>query len=133
MWLIAQIIFGQNIQQGNDGSIQINGAGAVFSALSFPAYISMGVLFTVTGIDPKVDHTITAYVKAEDEDEERIVVQGNIAGDPYSADNEFPSIVNTMDLRQVPIIKEGTQHFIIKIDDEVAISSPFKVVLKSVI
>ena len=126
--LIANVSIAQNIQRADDGSILIKDAGSVFTALSFPAYVSMGVLFTMSDVSPMNSYSIATLVSNEKDGEERTVLQGEIPAAPHMENDETTTFINTFDLRQVPVQEPGIYKIKIKVNDDIVGEAKFKVV-----
>lgn len=126
--MIANVSIAQNIQRVDDGSILIQDAGTVFTALSFPAYVSMGVLFTMSDVSPMNNYSITALVSNETNGEERVVLQGELPAAPHMEDDETTTFINTFDLRQVPVQGPGIHKIKVKVNNDIIGEAKFKVV-----
>lgn len=112
--MFGNIMLAEQINMNQNNSIILDKAGAVFSVLSFPSYISMDVLLTINGFVESREYELKVILNKNDNS--NILVQGQF----FIEDQEniqATTSTNVINLRKVPIHNEGINELIVLIDD----------------
>lgn len=112
-----------NMNQGN--SVFLEKPGAVFSALAFPAYISMDALLTLNGFEVSKEYNLKVILSRNTDSQ--VLVQGNFFIED-EVNIRATTSTNVINLRKVTILEEGVQQLTVLIDDEEVAKATFDVI-----
>lgn len=122
--MFGNIMLAEQINMNQNNSIFLDKAGAVFSVLSFPSYISMDVLLTLNGFEESGEYELKVILNKNDNN--TILVQGQFLINDQENIRATTS-TNVINLRKVPIINEGINELTVLIDDVEIASAKFDV------
>ncbi|MER2009896.1 MAG: hypothetical protein ABS939_20875 [Psychrobacillus sp.] len=112
-----------NMNQGN--SMFLEKPGAVFSALSFPAYISMDVLLTLNGFEVSGEYNLKVILNRNTDSQALVQGQFFIEDEVNVRATTSTHVIN---LRKVPIREEGVHQLTVLVDDKEVAKANFDVI-----
>lgn len=128
--IIANIMLADEVlSAGQDNQTLVNGPNSVFPVLSTPAYLSIGALLVISGLDLTKPNNLSLEIKSSSEDNPRAIMNSPLpkADDP-SKDPESVTFTANLSLKKVVINDIGLHEMIVKINGNEVTKTSFNVI-----
>ena len=132
--MFGNIILAEKIEILQNNSYSIRNASSVFTALSFPAFISMDSLITMNGISESKNYDLKVIVREipSDTTYAPILVQAQFFVEDADKLRLITS-TNVLNLNKVPIRNEGLHELVVIVDNEEIAAAKFDVVKEELV
>lgn len=126
--MIGNLFLGSTISPHDQNSFIIQDPNTVYTALSYPAYISLDAGLTLSGINEESVHLAVLLKNSEGHELSTITEQQQKFPTPEGRTNERITINGVLNLRRIAIPSPGIYSIVVKINGEEVTSALFEAI-----
>ena len=128
--LTANFFLAESIIANNNNSFIINAPNTVFTALSFPAFLSLDAALVVSGIDPSSSSSIVVTLLNSEHQllKELLTGEAHPSG-PKPEKGQVTTLTAVLNLKKIPIQEEGIYYLSVSLNGTSIAESPLNAVL----
>mgnify|MGYP003519252490 CR=1 len=128
--LTANFFLAESIIPNNNNSFIINAPNTVFTALSFPAFLSLDAALVVSGVDPSSSSSLVVTLLNSDHQTIKELLTGEAhPSGPKPGKGEVTTLTAVLNLKKIPIQKEGIYYLSVTFNGIALAESPLNAVL----
>ena len=128
--LTANFFLAESIIPNNNNSFIINAPNTVFTALSFPAFLSLDAALVVSGVDPSSSSTVVVTLLNSDHQVIKELLTGEaLPSGSKPESGQVSTLTAILNLKKIPVQKEGIYYLSVTFNGNAIAESPLNAVL----
>lgn len=124
--MLGNLCLAENIFPQDQNNFVLSNPGIVYTALSYPAFISFDALLTISGIEEEQSFTLEVVIEDSDRKEIASIFENKNDVPSQNSSDEILTMNGVLNLKKIAVQKQGVYDIVVKTDGKELTRAKFK-------